>query len=199
MNARSLAAASFATALCGCVAFEHLPEAVVACDPMLEGRWTPSGMSAADAVVIDQQCRALIPGNSRAKGAAAQPVRLELRSFQLGDDRYLVFTKNDIENMTGLAEASLIGSDLQSVDKQVFLMRYRIDGKTLQTAMADQDYASDAIDERSIRGKPLGDTVSLVEAGAADMPGLLASHPDLFVSQGRGFAEFERLGPGRAP
>ncbi len=199
MNASAPIALSFSIALGGCVAFEHLPEkTALACDPRLEGRWAPDGVAANDAVVIDRQCQAIIPGGSQARGAAA-PIRLELRSFQLDGQGYLVFGKGDIERMTGLAAGSLAESDLQAIDKQVFLMRYRIDGDTLQTAMADQEYASDVIDEGEVPGKALADTVSLVETDAGGMPGLLGSHPDLFVSEGRGWAEFQRLGAGRKP
>ncbi|MCL1633879.1 hypothetical protein M2650_04370 [Luteimonas sp. SX5] len=198
MNARILAAASLPLALGACVAFEHLPEVALACDPRLEGRWAPDGMAAKDAVVIDRQCQATIPGGSQARGAA-EPLRFKLRSFQLDGQGYLVFEKGDIARLTGLAEGALADSDLQALDKQRFLMRYRIDGETLQAAMADQAYASDAIDEGMLSGKALAETVSLVETDADGMPGLLASHPELFVSEGRGWAEFRRLGAGLAP
>lgn len=198
MNTHPLAAASLCFAVSACVAFEHLPAVALDCDPALAGRWVPVGMATGDALEIDRQCQALIPGGSRSSTEGA-PLRLKLRSFALSGQRYLVFEKGDIERITGLGDGGLADSDLNAIDKQVFLLRYRVDGETLQAAMADQEYARDAIDDGKLPGKALADRLSLVETDAGGMPALLHSHPDLFVSAGRGWAEFRRPSSGRRP
>lgn len=183
--------------LCGCVAFEAIPVAALGCDPALAGRWMPNGLPAGDAILIDDQCRALIPAAGRAD-TDTEPVRLQLRSFEQDAQRYLVFDKADLQRVAGLGADALAGSDLQSLDDQKFLLRYRIDGDNLQAVMNDQAYARDAIDDGLLPGKALAASLSLIQADAADMPALLRDHPELFVSEGRGFAAFERIGAERA-
>ncbi len=197
MTMRWAGAAVLTSALCGCVAFEAIPVAELGCDPALAGRWVPHGMPAGDAILIDEQCRALIPAAGRS-AADAEPVRLQLRSFEQDAQRYLVFDKADLERVAGLGANALAGSDLQSLDDEKFLLRYRIDGDNLQAAMNDQTYARDAIDGGSLPGKALAASLSLIQADAAAMPALLREHPELFVAEGRGFAAFERAGAERA-
>lgn len=197
MIARAAAAASLGCALCGCVAFDHAPVAKLGCDPALVGRWAPAGAGIADAIAIDDQCRALIPGPKQSSSDRS-PIGVQLRGFEQGSQRYLVFDKRDIEKMMGLGPGALADSDLQSLDKQVFLMRYRIDGDTLQAGMTDQEYAADLIETGQAPGKALADSLSLIQADAGAMSALLDHHPELFISQGRGWMELERVGAGAA-
>jgi len=197
MSARAVAAVCLGGALCGCVAFESVPVAELGCDPALAGRWAPAGSDAADAIAIDNRCEAVVPGPKRS-GAGAPQIRVQLRGFELDSQRYLVFDKRDIEHLMGLGAEALVDSDLQALDKQVFLMRYRIEGDTLQAAMTDQAYAADLVDEGRLPGKALAHNLSLIQADAGTVRALLLQHPDLFVSEGRGSMELVRIAAGAA-
>lgn len=168
--------------LSGCVAFEHLPVAGLACDPQLAGRWLPVDEGRARtgedaAVVVDAGCRALFPPPHRGDTGS---YRTTLRGFALDDWRYLAFSAGDVERIMGIGAGTLA-----EARDATFLFRYRIEGDLLSGGIVDHASVRAAIDDGRIRGRALG----APESGAADA----VDEPSLYLVESDGPATAELL------
>ena len=191
MNHPIATAAALGLCLGGCVAFEHLPAVTLDCDPQLAGRWAPADVAGQDAVDVDGQCRAQFP-NGR-PGQTVMSPRVQLRSFALDGQRYLVFEKGDIERMAGLGAGQLGSSDLAALERGMFLLRYRVQDDVLHAAMVDLPRMRDAIEDGEVPGREISDSLLAVTSDPEAVARLLRS-ADVFVAPGeRGAVELRRL------
>lgn len=174
-----------AGALGGCVTFEHAPVSRYDCDPALAGRWqTVKTERLPRPIEVDADCRMRWPQDD---GGTYETT---LRSFALGDHRYLAFTPEEADrlmDMEGdLVETAPAGS--------VLLVRYRIEGEDVKLWLADPEVALTPAPAGIAPARRLEDRFAHVEGSRRATAKLLRERGDaLFrASRAEGMTRFTR-------
>ena len=142
---RGLCLAALVALLCGCVAFEQSPVADLSCDPALAGTWTDAdgGSSSRHRFTVDAKCRLRWP---KAPGG---PFAMTLRGFALDGHRYLVLTPAEADVLAE-AEGDVVR---QTPAGHVYLVRYRVAGKSARMRVPDWNAARAAVARGAVKGR----------------------------------------------